>query len=283
MDREQRIAIAQQCHDSDSIPKVSNAGTIVDNDGPRPYQVMHNGVKVYTDSHYGDFVTKIIQLLKGHHEPQEEKVFYEILKSIPPGSTMLELGSFWAYYSLWFASVVPQSRNYMVEPLQEVLQNGIDNFKLNGFTGDFTAACVGRRTLDGVPFKHWDDKVYSVRQIGIDEFLAEKKIDHLTILHSDIQGAELEMLKGATESLKQGKISYLFISTHSEDLHFDCMDLLKQYNYTIVSEHTLAESFSTDGLIVAAHKSMHAAPIKVSGRFTWPGFMLRVRRFFGMK
>jgi FkbM family methyltransferase len=280
MDREQRIKIAQQCHDSDVIPKVLNAGEIIQDDTSRPYQLMHNGLKVYTDSHYGDFVTKIIESLRGHHEPQEERVFYEVLKVIPEGGNMLELGSFWAYYSMWFATTIPNSHNYMVEPLPEVLQNGIDNFKLNNLTGDFTAACVGKETLAKTPFKHWDDKTYEIPQISIDNFLIEKGIETLNILHSDIQGAEFDMLKGAQKSLKDGKIKFLFISTHSEELHFECMNLLKGNNYKILSEHTLSESFSTDGLIVAVHSSLNFPTIKVSRRFNFTGFKTRLKYFF---
>ena len=44
------------------------------------YQLMHNGIKIIQDCYYGSWITTLIEILKGHHEPQEEKVFYEILK-----------------------------------------------------------------------------------------------------------------------------------------------------------------------------------------------------------
>jgi hypothetical protein len=82
---------------------------------------MHNGIKVYTDSHYGDFNVKIIEKLKGVHEPQEEKVFYEVLKSINEGGKMLELGAFWAYYSLLFNKEVKNAQIFLVEPVLEMM------------------------------------------------------------------------------------------------------------------------------------------------------------------
>ena len=39
---------------------------------------------------------------KGVHEPQEEKAFLEVLNYVEKGSTMIELGSYWGFYSLWF-------------------------------------------------------------------------------------------------------------------------------------------------------------------------------------
>lgn len=41
---------------------------------------MHNGVKVIAGGYYGSWMTEIIRLLQGHHEPQEERVFYENIK-----------------------------------------------------------------------------------------------------------------------------------------------------------------------------------------------------------
>ena len=69
-------------------------------------------------------MTQIIERLKGHHEPQEEKVFHEVLKAVAPGSTMIELGCYWAYYSLWFQKAVKNARNFMIEPAKAALECG---------------------------------------------------------------------------------------------------------------------------------------------------------------
>jgi hypothetical protein len=75
-------------------------------------------------------------------------------------------------------------------------------------------------------------------------------------LHSDIQGYELEMLHDITELLIQNKIKYLFISTHSNDLHYKCISLLQQNNYRIIaSADSEIETFCFDGIIVACHVS----------------------------
>jgi hypothetical protein len=59
------------------------------------------------------------------------------------------------------------------------------------------------------------------------------------------------MLKGAEKALAEKKIGYLFISTHSNQLHQDCITLLKIKGYLIVCEANLDESYSVDGIIVA--------------------------------
>jgi FkbM family methyltransferase len=279
MDLKARIETAIRCHDSDNIPKVPEAGNVVDQKDGKPYQIMHNGLKTYIDSHYGDFNVEIIKLLRGHHEPQEELIFHEILKKMPSGATMLELGSFWAYYSMWFNKQISGARNFMVEPMHEVIKHGVDNFKLNGLQGEFIEACVGKTSSSDVSFKHWDGSLHHIKQISVDDFLKEKNMDYLDILHADIQGSEYEMLQGAEESLKNKKIGFVFISTHSEQLHLDCMNLLKKHGYKIITEHTLSESFACDGLIVAT-KDMSFPKIKVTKRWTFEGMKTRMNYFF---
>ena len=48
---------------------------------------------------------------------------------------MIELGSYWAYYSLWFASQVKDAQNYLIEPDPRRLEIGRKNFELNNKIG----------------------------------------------------------------------------------------------------------------------------------------------------
>ncbi len=105
------MRLTVSCSDSDAIPKVERAGEVFEVDGRR-VQMMHNGVLVDEGCYYGDWMTEIIRCLRGHHEPQEERVFHDILRRLASSgddATMVELGSFWAYYSLWFATRMPRT------------------------------------------------------------------------------------------------------------------------------------------------------------------------------
>jgi hypothetical protein len=55
-------------------------------------------------------MTGIIERLRGHHEPLEEVICHEVLRHLPPKATMLELGGFRSYYSLWFKSQLGEQR-----------------------------------------------------------------------------------------------------------------------------------------------------------------------------
>ena len=78
---------------------------------------------------------------------------------------------------------------------------GMDNFARNGFQGEFIQAFVGAGKFE------------------IDDFFRSRKIRKLDILHSDIQGFEVEMLDGARNVLTRRRANYIFISTHSQPIH----------------------------------------------------------------
>lgn len=250
-DHHERIDIATQCSDCEGIPRVKQAGQVIERNGQK-LQVMHNGVLVDTQSHYGAFNTQVIQRLKGHHEPQEERVFHEVLKHVPAGGSMIELGCFWAYYSMWFQQAVEDAKSVMVEPLDATLACGRGNFEINGLSGEFVQGCVGDRSLAQVDFESWDGSIHPIAQVCVDDLMDERQIDRLSILHADIQGAEFDMLQGASRALDTARVDYVFISIHSELLHRQCLGFLKQRGYRVIASHTMAESYSVDGLIAMA-------------------------------
>lgn len=242
--------------DADYIPKVVGAGEIFD-DGIASYQLMHNGVKIILNCYYDvQWLTDVMYGLKGHHEPQEEKCFYEVLKYMPEDATMIELGSYWAYYSLWFASQIKNAKNYLIEPDHRRLEIGRKNFELNNKKGIFRRGFVGKMKDD-------EPDITGAEWISVDDFIESEGIKHVNILHADIQGAETEMLETTVKHLD--KIDYFFISTHSDRNHLPCLQFFKAHHFIILAEHSDAQSCSGDGLIVAKRKGV-AGPDRIAIR-----------------
>lgn len=202
---------------------------------------LHNGLRVPvlgSYAYYGQF-SSILVINRGVHEPLEEFVFQEVIKRLPTAPLMLELGAYWGHYSMWLKLVHPNSTVHLVEPELQNINAGKHNFQLNGFNGEFIQAFVGKN------------------QFGVDQYLAEKSIEKLTILHSDVQGYEIEMLEDCTQSLKSQAIDYLFISTHSQKLHLDVISLLESFNYRIeISSDFDNGTTSCDGFIFASNPSI---------------------------
>ena len=249
-----RVKRTIACRDTDYIPKVSRAGEVDLNHNP-PYQIMHNGVKVELGGYHGDWMQEIITELQGHHEPQEEKVFYEVLKHLKREPVMLELGAYWAYYSLWFRKSFPDGTSYLIEPIRSNFELAKRNFELNDLEGHFIYGCVGSTYLDNTTFVNWNKDEIDMPQYSVDHIIESNNIDFLDVLHSDIQGAELEMLNGCQQSIDNDKIGFFVVSTHG-DKHDRCMNFFNERGMHIIAEHSIEASASADGLIVAQSSIM---------------------------
>ncbi len=197
---------------------------------------LHNGIKVPVagpHAYYGQF-SAILVINRGVHEPLEEYLFQEVLKTLPASPVMLELGAYWGHYSMWLQSRIRDAELHLVEPEKVNFESGIQNFKENGFKGKFTNAFVGKG------------------QFSVDQYMAMHSIPKLDILHSDIQGYEVEMLEDCKNTLANKAVDRIFVSTHSDRLHQAVTDILNQHGYRVeVSSDVGRESTSCDGLVYA--------------------------------
>lgn len=265
-----RISMTTGCDDCRDIPKQPDAGKIRDIT-PWPAQVMHNGVLVARDGYCGTWMTRIIEQLKGHHEPQEEKVFHEVVSSLQNATTMVELGAYWAYYSLWFLQRFPSGRTILVEPDPNFIEIGKFNYSLNGREGTFVQAAVASQPAEPSAFRCESDSVErKIPRISVDSLVDEFGLDRIDILLADIQGAELEMLRGLENTLRKRQLSTLFLSTHDQSIsgdyltHEKCLEWIKANGGHIIAEHCVEESFSGDGLIAASFDARCKLTVAVS-------------------
>lgn len=232
-----RIDEAIACPDNDFIERVAGAGQLDDG-----VLTMHNGIRVGGLGYCGAGVLNMLVDNRGVHEPQEERAFGDVLNHIPDGGAMLELGAYWGFYSLWFAQQVADAKCFLLEPHPANIRSGKINFKLNDRWAEFDQAYAGGvdgTANDGVPV------------VTVDAHCLRKGISHLAVLHADIQGAEADMLHGAANMLASAKIDFVFISTHSNELHYECIETLNSHGYCVLASADLDETYSVDGLIVA--------------------------------
>ncbi|MEX1188545.1 MAG: FkbM family methyltransferase [Bacteroidia bacterium] len=231
---EHRIEKVKISSDNARINKLPNAGELK---GGK--LIMHNGLKIDPLSYYGAPMLKMFMENKAVHEPQEEYVFQEVLKTIKPGAVMLELGCYWGFYSMWFANVIQDNKNFLIDN-SDGIARAKANFALNNLKASFMEGYIGK-----------DNPNSDIPVTNVDRICKEKNIEFIDVLHSDIQGFELEMLQTMPQMVKNRAIGYIFISTHSKELHYGCIDWLRENGYEILCHADLENSFSEDGLIVA--------------------------------
>jgi hypothetical protein len=246
-----RIRLTLSCPDNARIERAPNAGRVVSG-----IMTMHNGLRIYRRSYYGESMSLLLTLNRGVHEPQEEVVFQEVLKCIPRGGSIIELGAYWGFYSMWFAKVVSAARCILVEPDGKNIEMGKSNFQLNGLSGDFLRGYAGSAPPED-----------STPVFSVDELMDRYGLKELNLLHADIQGAERAMLDGAEKTFARNAIDYTFLSTHSEALHAQCLEYLAGHGFTVIAEANTAQSFSADGVICARRSGIvEPPPIAISRR-----------------
>ena len=232
---QERIDKVLDAKENKNIPRDFNAGKIIGS-----HLIMHNGLKVDPLSYYNYPMLKMLMENKGVHEPEEERIFQEVTATLDATKqlSMLELGSYWSFYSMWFLKLFPNANCVMVEPDRKNLSYGKKNFVINNFKGTFIHAGIS------------SERNTQFNTISVDEICRQKNIEFLDILHSDIQGFETQMLQGAKKMLTEKRVGFVFVSTHSNDLHSECKSILESYNYTEVANVDLDESSSWDGILV---------------------------------
>ena len=256
-----RIALTVAVRDTDVIPKTSDAGQVVVRDGER-LQVMHNGTVVSEGRYHGPWMTEVIRQLRGHHEPQEELAFYTVLERLAATSdtpTMVELGSFWAYYSIWAKHRIPSARLILLEPDPNNLAVGRHNLELNGMDATMVQASIGsEHELEVTLTWESDNQPHPTRQLTVDGLIRDLAIERIDLLLADVQGAEAATLLGCADALAARRIRFLVVSTHHHTIsgdpltHQRCLRILRDAGAHLVAEHSVAESCSGDGLIVAS-------------------------------
>ena len=255
-----RVQLAVSCRDADRLPRVADAGVVRD-DG---VQVMHNGVLVEAGGYQGEWMTEIIRQLRGVHEPQEELAFSVVLSRLAGAGVrapvVVELGCWWAYYSLWaLAELGPDARAFMIEPDPAYLEVGRRNFALNGRRGEFLQAAAGHSPTPPQPFLcESDGSEHPVPTEGLASLMGRWGLDRIDLLLVDIQGAEVPLFDGARDLLASGAVRFLVVSTHHHRIsgdpltHQRCVMLLQELGGHVICEHTVAESFTGDGLLVVS-------------------------------
>lgn len=260
-DAARRVLMTVSCRDSDGIPKVSGAGEVLVVDGTS-VQRMHNGILIEEGCYYGPWMTEVIRGLGGHHEPQEETVFHAVMERLAetePDATMIELGSFWAYYSMWFHQRTGGNRVVCLEPDPVYLEVGRRNFELNGMTATFLHGVVGDEPGSTTSFvAESTGEEGDVVQYDLASLMARTGLDRVSLLMVDIQGFETLLLRRAADLLRERRVRFIVVSTHHHLIsgdpltHQHVLELLQACGGHVIAEHSVSESYSGDGLIAVS-------------------------------
>lgn len=150
------------------------------------------------------------------HEHAEERARLEatietIESDIP---VMVELGAFWALWSIVFGKKFPDAKLVIVEGNLDKLAVGLNNLYLNGLSAIAHYNTVNaKNTVGDYGFRR------DVVDITLGQILAYDKIDRIDLLHMDIQGAEYGIYNEVCDKMREDRIGNVVMATHFPEQH----------------------------------------------------------------
>ena len=204
------------------------------------------------------------------HQGEYEK-FQRVLSAIKNKNNpvMIELGSNWALWSLCFRKRFPNGKNILIELGKRALMVGVKNFDLNNFSqqhywggfflndsGTFKnrKADMEYEIIEGEYFDDSIDGDVVGPELNFIDILNKEKLDIIDLLHMDIQGSELPVMKQLEELNLLRNFNNLVIATHSTSIHTEIKDILLKNNFTIMEEDGFG-LVGGDGMFCATQKS----------------------------
>lgn len=137
------------------------------------------------------------------------------------GQTVIDVGANVGQFTLWAAARVGPSGTVLAfEPEQTCFKKLVRNIQLNG-TNTIRAECAAITDFDGEAALYLNDKqddnqgqssltrfgfhhlTQAVRCLRLDTFISREQIEGVHILKIDTQGAEMQVLKGASHLIEQ--------------------------------------------------------------------------------
>lgn len=211
-----------------------------------------NGVKVYKDQ----LIELQIERYKNInlHEPEEEKIFCRILNGYRGDGVFVDIGAAAGYYCFLARKLNSDIEIHAFNPSRRFVEMMKKNMKLNNIYDirihrEAISRAVGRCDIkDG-----WGGSITngnSVNRTTIDNFY-RKLGKNIYLIKMDIQGEELNALKGVSESFSH--IKNVIIGTHSGLIHKECLGILGSKGYDIPFESEKVGN-QPDGIIVARAK-----------------------------
>lgn len=189
---------------------------------------------------------KILRVVAGSYEPAQTRLFASL---VGPGDTVLDVGAHTGYYTLLAAALVGRhGRVWAFEPDPRNARYLRRHIRINGVrtarteevavTDRTGAARFGGGSGSGTGRIQVDGGI-EVRTVTLDHVCGRHDI-RPTLIKLDVEGAEVEALRGAERTLSRAR-PLVLLSTHGAAAHHASLALLNQLGYGAEPIRTPAE------------------------------------------
>lgn len=154
----------------------------------------------------------------GTYEQEDSEMIYKL---ITPENVIFDIGANIGWYSNHMAAMQTTGKVYGFEPIPETFKKLVDNTNLNGFknislnnlafsekkqrlTFYYSPAQTGASSSRNITERE-DIVKLECNSVSVDDFVHENNISKVDFIKCDVEGAELFVYQGATETLKKHK------------------------------------------------------------------------------
>jgi FkbM family methyltransferase len=173
----------------------------------------------------------------GDYETEKAELF---ARHVKPGGIVYDVGANVGFYTLIAARVLgPTGRVIAFEPSPRNLAFLRQNLSLNLITNvkvlDFAVSDSEGETRFFVGNDPRVSKLIATGDITVRTTTLDRQMGELPLpdlIEMDIEGAEYSALRGAEHLLRQSS-PVIFLSTHGQDVHRACCELLRSFGYKL--------------------------------------------------
>lgn len=247
--------------------------------------VFDNGIKVYRRHLISPQVERY-SAGENLHEPEEERLFVDLVGDCQADGMLLDVGAAVGYYAILAKKTSPTLRIHAFEPYslhrgyfaENLVLNGLDaasislhadaigaargrsEFQIQHYASSLVAhdsrpnlsmqnrlsRLLSRCGLRELPQREGESTEVPVTTL--DEFI--RRHGQADMVKVDVQGFEIDVLRGADHSMNSRSIGRWLIGTHGKAIHRQCAEILERHNYRIEVNRQQVPG-QPDGVIVA--------------------------------
>ncbi|HEX5179675.1 MAG TPA: FkbM family methyltransferase [Gemmatimonadaceae bacterium] len=193
----------------------------------------------------------------GSYEYAKQRLF---ARRVHVGDVVFDVGANVGFYTLLAAARVGETgRVIAFEPLPKNVQRIHQHLRLNRLENvQVMEAAVGARSgtarfqphASNAMGKVSANGIVGVELVSLDVLTDSKSIPDPTLIKIDVEGAELDVLKGAARTLDRARPAIL-LATHGSVVHRACCDFLRAAGYSLAPSDTSVASIDDTDEILA--------------------------------